>query len=1597
MCRSSNAAAFPGMRVAAAVALIALNAGAAQYRLLKRTESSVAIAFSLDAREARRLCTGGQFMLGIASMPDARAAVSAVLAKGTPGPALAARPLHAGWMGRHYLQWISFGAARRASGVSNALPMRGTITVSLDRAVWTASGPVPPVTNNMLLLPVRSAGLRKTAAVSKPSIACTVGVKIEIDADGICEITASQLRELGVPISRIPSRSYRLHNRDTEVPVFFTNGHHPHLYPDDRLLFYGRHLRGEDAYYTQYSNTNIYWLTWDAGGAGLRVAEVSGAKRREQKIFIDIDEGRPQIAAREFPDTIHIEYDNDVRWLGDIYESADLEDSAFDADVDNWYWEVLGVEELTDFVVDVPSPSTSTARSNLARMRIALMGLASLPAVNNDHQFQVLLNGSSPSSAAQKQLAVWDGQTEYVFVSDPFPVTLLKHGQNVVSLAREPSRDEDRVALNWIEIEYIRGFTALGDMIAFRNHPDNINSVIQFELTGFTAQELELWDIEKHRIFNEFETRKVTADKKTTYTLVFQDSITSNTRYLAQSVERRIAPARMRLDTIRDNWEFGADYIMIANRGHVPLLEPLKETHEARGLTVELVDMEDIFNRFSYGIRDPESIRTMLAYVFGRNTSSPPRFVLLAGDASHDLYKNESRRGLTEVPTHLTRVPGWGPGADDGYFATFRGEDNFADVAIGRIPAQDSADLAAVVNKTVGYIENLQRGYWKDNIVLAGGRESDFTALNNEFASDIIGPRMHILRMDADPASPYLQPASSAGKTMTGFINAGAYMVNFAGHGGGNVWSDNEFFSFRNLPDLHNGQWGESGRLPIILSFTCLTGFFESVFYRSLGEEVLRLDSDGAIAFYGASAYSKKTTDINLDKIIIDNAVNGSFSTLGELLAVSEMMMLIRFGEEALPTVRQYNLLGDPALPFGLAPDSLDISLASSTLRGADTVEAACETGPVTTGTAKVRVLSGTRQWDERLKNVRKGSFSYSFAVPRSVSTANGVVRAYAWNDSSEVRGWATFTKDTVLVHDVRVSPDPPSVGDSVTVRCKAAVEDTAGNVRIRALHTVVSAFEDEANIDWTRYPELYLMRFDSASGFWETTKKLPTGMTDAYDVNWVLMVKFQVTGSSIAESPVYTFELAGRPDLTFTDDTLAPVWEDDSLRLQFQILNKGSIDAPKGYTVTFFWGDTSSHDTLFHTTGTTLAPAATEDFTFAIPDFQGPRLIRGFINLDGDFSEIATYNNEARASVTMAYANLRSPSDTLRSLDRGLCLSPADTLRKRARVFLFTQRLAQDQPLATESAWLPLTGERDRHYSIAARPALSAGDSLAWRFALDPSGLPAGLSKARKKQADSAAVTVFAYDTTSGRWYGRGGAWQSFPDTFALTTTMSGPFSPGTHVDHTPPVIQLFVAGREVLFLDYAAKGKPFNVFITDPSGVAAGSIQLLLNGTPLDESLRSDARAEEDGSTVTLTAYPPPQRDIDSLTIIADDYAGNEARKVFAYMPGEDLRIRFLSCHPNPFSAKPTADGGYRTVRFAYLLTDIATEVTLSVYTIAGRKVWTWKGIDLIGYQEVPWNGLTSDGYRLANGTYYAKLAAKNSSKSVKKITKIAKLEGY
>jgi hypothetical protein len=1556
-----------------------------EYSIVSTGVSDVVIAYRLNEREIAAAPPQRSFVMAVSGQQGVACAFQAQ-AEGSP-IGLEIKALSAGFVGNEFLNWLSFSPYLSGSALRPCPEGRiqahfsSPIVLPADRAGASVINGIVHLPLNHLL------GKKKEFSYQPPAFG--IGVELETDADGIYVVSGHDLQSIGVNLINLQTRMLRLFCNTVEVPIYVTNPHHITFLADDTLLFYGKFLRAARSYYTQYSNSNIYWLTWETGRPGVRIAPVSGAMRRDARLY-QSGTGLKDLSAHDFYDTLHIEEDNDIRWLGNINSVSDIGGLSDTADeIDNWYWGFIGQDYATTFSLRLPAAANNPDAK--AKIRAEIMGLTSVPGTMFDHNLALLLNNNPIGDTAQTYR--WKGQTRYVLETAPFPVNALKADTNTITFLRK-SDGSDLSSLNWVEIEYYRSFISLDDKIWFKNNPRDVGDVFQFELKGFSGNSIDLWDIGSSRLFTDFTVKNTGKPSVPSYSLVFQDSLFKASSYFAQTTGRRLVPRRIRLDTMFTGWDTvaRADYIAVTVDSFLPLLQPLADAYAKRGLRVALVDVNDVYNFFSAGIRDPESIRSMMKFLFSRATTKPPRYLLLGGDATHDLDKNNRARTL--IPTHLSRVPGWGPSSDDGYFAAMN-DDRFPALSVGRFPAQTKLEMRSLVNKTVGRLASFEPGPWRDNLLLLGGWENDFTSFNNSVSAQVIGPAMNLLRMDADTGSPFYRNEFSASKNIADYINAGVYAINFNGHGGGNIWSDSKFFGYDDLDKLYNGRWGAGGRLPFIFSFTCLTGFFESVFYRSLGEELVRRDRDGALCFLGASAYTSKQANLYMNRILLDYGISGTFESVGELIRLTKMNMLARFGSQYLPVVRQYNLLGDPALPWKLAPDSLKISVADSTVSPASSLAMRGSCLPLSAGQVKVTVNADGKKWDDRTFAFSQGGFLDTVHVKDSVRAKSGVVRAYAWNDSQQVRGWSYFAKDEIPVSHVALDRETVRWGDTVFVSCTFEAPAGISGMAILCLYAISQQPPTARPQGGTLLTGLPMTL--SSDGKWISG---PLPLAYSGKIGDILFVKFRIIYSrgdaQISDtSRTFSFNVEGRPDLSFLPEAPSPSWYRDSIRVDFIVINQGNVAAPLFRTF-FFRGPDNSGDTLgFLSTADSLAPGQTRSINVTIPDSlaHGDIAVTACLNADQRFSEIYFGNNCKTAIMRVSARDAQSAVDSLCSNGKGLCVRPAAPWPQRHRLFLFSWPIAAGRPLRTESSWAPLSGDSLAQFSVGVRPALSPGDSLAWIFR------PAPVASGAKQSTPTGKLVVMRYDSSLSSWrYAQGGGAPS-DSALVMRSGGYGPFSLGIIADVKAPNIRALVDGREIVFLDYAAKNKPFNILMNDPSGIVPSSVTIRLNNSPLAQADVSPQSPSNNYGDIAITAYPRKQRSVDSISVYAEDFAGNSAAKVFAYMQGEDLSISFLSCHPNPFTAAQDRSGKTaQTIRFAFLLTDVARDVSLTIYTIGGNVVWSWRqSTGVIGYQEVEWDGKTTHGYRIANGTYYAKLIATgNDKKAVKKI-RIAKLEGY
>jgi hypothetical protein len=1482
-----------------------------------------------------------------------------------------------GWVSETYLKW--YRIPRRFFGESEKAATE-SVVFSCEKPVYRGvSLNDITIQSGIINVPIeyRELGKKTAAQVSLPDVPYRYGVKIEVRESGIYELTTEQLGDLGVPVGTIASRTYRLFERDREIPLHITNAHHQRLLSGDRILFYGEGLRTADGGLKQFSETNVYWLTWGEH-VGARVAVVSGARRADATLYGSKD----AVTAREYIDTVRFEYDNIMSWLGNIADEPPVEiagdPEADSLSTDNWYWGNAGITELTRFPFDIPSP----APRGTARLKVALMGLSSIDSITTDHVISIFINGEP---AGENNTARWDGQRSFIFQTDTFSTELLEHGENEITL-QTSSAFSDRSALNWIEISYLRGYTAYGDRARIKNEHLFYGRTVEYAVEGFTEDNIDLWDVTHYRLFTGLWTEAGTGKQRGRRTVIFQDSVGSATEYHIQTTDLRRTPSAMYVDTVDAGWDNltgNVEYLVISADSFRTDLEPLLQQHERDGLATAFVSIDKIYNRFSYGIRDPESIRLFLRYLFTSSVNgNGPRYLLLGGDTTHDLDKKNRERNI--VPTHLSRMPGWGPGGDDGYFASVSGQDLFPDCAIGRFPAQNREEMRSLVEKTVRYIREPNRGYWRDNMLLLGGGEQEFTRFNNDAVTDVIDGRMSVYRMDADPESRYYKDEFTAPQLIADRCNSGVFMMNFNGHGGGNIWSDNNFFGYNDLTRLHNGEWRGGGRLPAVFSFTCLTGFFESSEYRSLGEEFLRLPRNGAVCFYGASAYTSRNGNIIMNKLLLDELLSGNWKRLGDCLSYCEMSMLVRYDVQYLNLVRQYNLLGDPALPWILTPDTMAIEQTINLKEMTLSVDGNCT--PVDKGEALVTFLSGDVVWDKKIVPVHNGAFSHTVALKKGIESATGMIRAYAWNDSLEVRGRQPFVTDTCDVDDVILDPPRPCFDDSVTVSCAITVPDGDTVRQVYCLYVLTESTGENV-------PLTGKTMIQGDNDRWSTDGRIFLPFDGS--VNRKLHVYFRIiTTTRSLQSRRFIFSITGRPDLSFAGNRTAIIWSGDSLRLSVELHNNGTAPAPP-VPVVFNWGPVDQPDGTFAevTTSETLPPGKFAEVSTAMSDTAGMLVYHVICNPEGTIQEELYQNNTISGRTRIVYKDMTGTGSRL-SAD-SLLITPTEKPEKPYRLFLIEDSINTAQPLPTVSRWVGRNREGEAtSWQVVTRPSPGDQDSLEWIWKEGGGNLSVPFDSTFRRRL------FMMYDSVYSLWRFVGGTAYSIDERrepFTTRTSASGRFAIADVVDKREPEAIVSVYGKTLEKLDYTAKDQPFTLLLSDPSGILPKSVALYLNGDKLDGARHSVVPTSGDLRSMTLSVYPDAQRRVDSLSVKCSDFAGNTADRTFAYLPGKDLAIQSFTCHPNPFTAHIRGDGTIQTIRFAFLLTDIAHTVTLSIFTVSGKKIRTWTLNERIGYQQIPWNGRDHEGYRIANGTYYAKLIVKNDRRKDHKIIRIAKLEGF
>ena len=321
-------------------------------------------------------------------------------------------------------------------------------------------------------------------------------------------------------------------------------------------------------------------------------------------------------------------------------------------------------------------------------------------------------------------------------------------------------------------------------------------------------------------------------------------------------------------------------------------LSQLKAFRESQGLSVALIDIEDIYDEFSYGAKTPQAIKDFLTRA-STSWQTPPRFVLLVGDASFDPRNYLNLGNQDFLPTKLLDTAYMETASDD-WFADFNG-DGLPDMAIGRLPVQTSEEATTVVSKIIAYDQAAAGDWAAEALMVADLNDTyDFEGASQE-VEDLLPAEMTVWSVYRGQAGD-----EAARTAILGSINEGKLIINYIGHGTVDLWRGS-LLTASDTSSLTNGS-----ALPFVVGMTCLNGFFQTPYVESLAEALLKAENGGAVAIWTSSGLTVPDEQAPMNQELMRLLFNGQGLTLGEATAGAKA------STDDMDVRRSWILFGDP-------------------------------------------------------------------------------------------------------------------------------------------------------------------------------------------------------------------------------------------------------------------------------------------------------------------------------------------------------------------------------------------------------------------------------------------------------------------------------------------------------------------------------------------------------------------------------------------------------------------------------------------------------------------------------------------------------------
>lgn len=414
-----------------------------------------------------------------------------------------------------------------------------------------------------------------------------------------------------------------------------------------------------------------------------------------------------------------------------------------------------------------------------------------------------------------------------------------------------------------------------------------------------------------------------------------------------------------------------AEYLIVTHPDFLAQANRLAGLHESNGVSVHVVQTNEVYNEFSGGTQDPTAIKTFAKMFYDRAEGDPnqmPKYLCLFGDGTYDPKDRVSGNNYMVPVYHTVNSEGYiSTLLSDDYFGFLDDGESFnatdeLDIAVGRLVATTAEDAKNLVDKIEHYMRNGssiysgqdlacgQDGYvsthgdWRLRYTLIADDEENGYFIDNDLepAYNYVKsnhPEMNAKKIYADA---YTQITTAGGERypevkedITRSIESGSILSCYVGHGGAMGAASERIITIGQIQS-----WENIDKLTLFVSATCEFGRIDDNERVSAGEWMALNELGGAIALMTTTrAVYFSTNSITTDRFFQNVFTRNSDEeplTFGEIITQTKNAVVGGSNNK-----RSFMLLGDPALKIALpyeevildSVNQVDVNQANDTIR----------------------------------------------------------------------------------------------------------------------------------------------------------------------------------------------------------------------------------------------------------------------------------------------------------------------------------------------------------------------------------------------------------------------------------------------------------------------------------------------------------------------------------------------------------------------------------------------------------------------------------------------------------------------------------------